>query len=468
MNTLSISDYLKYANLQMAAEALYGYNATIPSANLIPGATYNDGAINFEDNLIIGNNHASKFTPTQVELSGLTSDWTVVEHLSNTSTGFSGTLFKNKDTGELVMSFRSTEFLDDAARDNQATNAMEIKEFGWAFGQIDDMQDWYASLSERGLIDGPLSVTGYSLGGHLTTAFNLLHPGVAQQVVTFNGAGVGKIKDGQGDLASVMAYFDGLRNDPARIEATITKPELLKLYLALRTELSALIEAGAAYSSKQAQSAFDSFKQRANDRLMAIWPADPFVREIETLERPRALIQTALERVGLIFVEAHRAPELSSGGDTPSKPANIPDSAIAQQGLDYQMAVLLTAERTEAVQLLGNTVQTFFGRKFADKTDLAGNQFDVMGVGEPSAVANSQIHYGADIKIFIEDQPLMRGDILQEAIAASFGYTDVKLLVPNYADNDFGDTHSLVLILDSLNVQNTLLQLEINSLGAVA
>ncbi len=455
MNMLNIADYLKYANMQMAAEALYDSNAT--KGPLKPGKIYVGGIT--QAFLETGNEHASKFTKAQVELSGLTSDWVVVEHLSNTSTGFSGTLFKHKDTGELVMSFRSTEFLDDAARDNQATNAMEIKAFGWAFGQIDDMQDWYASLSERGLIDGPLSVTGYSLGGHLATAFNLLHPGVAQQVVTFNGAGVGKIKDGQGDLASVMAYFDGLRNDPARIEATITKPELLKLYLELRTELSALIEAATAYSSKQAQSAFDSFMQRADDRLMAIWPADPLAREIDTLERPRARIQAALERVGLIFVEAHRAPELSSGGDTPSKPANIPDSSIAQQGLDYQMAVLLTAERTEAVQLLGNTAQTFFGRQFADEADLAGNQFDVMGVGEPSAVANSQIHYGADIKVFIEDQPLMRGDILKEAIAASFGYTDVKLLVPNYADNDFGDTHSLVLILDSLNVQNTLLQL---------
>ncbi|WP_141243668.1 calcium-binding protein, partial [Pseudomonas indica] len=459
MNTLSISDYLKYANLQMAAEALYDFDAVI-NPNQKPSEK-TSGSLT-EPNLTTGNRHASKFTPTQVELSGLTSDWTVVEHLSNTSTGFSGTLFKRiKDdpitgakAGELVMSFRSTEFLDDAARDNQATNAMEIKSFGWAFGQIDDMQDWYASLSERGLIDGPLSVTGYSLGGHLATAFNLLHPGVAQQVVTFNGAGVGKIKDRQGDLASVMAYFDGLRNDPTRIEATITKPELLKLYLELRTELSALIESAAAYSSKQAKSAFDSFEKSAIGRLYLL---DPYEAGIP--DRQRDLIKTALERVGLIFVEAHRAPELSSGGDTPSKPANIPDSAIAQQGLDYQMAVLLTAERTEAVQLLGNTVQTFFGRQFADKADLPGNQFDVMGVGEPSAVANSQIHYGADIKVFIEDQPLMRGDILQEAIAASFGYTDVKLLVPNYADNDFGDTHSLVLILDSLNVQNTLLQL---------
>ncbi|PAU64400.1 hypothetical protein BZL41_10370, partial [Pseudomonas sp. PIC25] len=95
MNTLSISDYLKYANLQMAAEALYGFDATI-NPNQEPGKD-TSGALT-KENLTTGNHHASTFTKTQVELSGLTSDWVVVEHLSNTSTGFSGTLFKHKDT----------------------------------------------------------------------------------------------------------------------------------------------------------------------------------------------------------------------------------------------------------------------------------------------------------------------------------------------------------------------------------
>ena len=39
----------------------------------------------------------------------------------------------------------------------------------------------------------PTDLTRCSLGGHLATAFKLLHPGAAQQVVTFNGAGVGVI-----------------------------------------------------------------------------------------------------------------------------------------------------------------------------------------------------------------------------------------------------------------------------------
>lgn len=200
-NTLSIADYLKYANLQMAAEALYGFDATI-NPNLEPDEK-TTGKLT-ELNLTTGNKHASKFTETQFALSGLGSDWTVVEHLSNTSTGFSGTLFKKESTNEYVMSFRSTEFLDDAARDNQATNTLEIKECGWAFGQIDDMRNWYESLESRELIKGPLSVTGYSLGGHLATAFNLLYSRADTKVVTFNGAGVGEIKKGRGTLEEVM------------------------------------------------------------------------------------------------------------------------------------------------------------------------------------------------------------------------------------------------------------------------
>ncbi|PAU66640.1 hypothetical protein BZL41_00565, partial [Pseudomonas sp. PIC25] len=94
MNMLNIADYLKYANMQMAAEALYDSNAT--KGPLKPGKIYVGGIT--QAFLETGNEHASKFTKTQVELSGLTSDWVVVEHLSNTSTGFSGTLFKHKDT----------------------------------------------------------------------------------------------------------------------------------------------------------------------------------------------------------------------------------------------------------------------------------------------------------------------------------------------------------------------------------
>ena len=115
-----IASYLKYANLQIAAESF------IAKKEATPGNTtfYDiDPAL-----LIKGNDHTSRFTATDAEW--FSRDWTVVEHTSNTTTGFSGTLFRAlRDdpehgivAGEQVISFRSTEFVDDAVRDNQATN----------------------------------------------------------------------------------------------------------------------------------------------------------------------------------------------------------------------------------------------------------------------------------------------------------------------------------------------------------
>ena len=185
--TTDAKTLLKFANVQMAAEALLDR----------PG--------DFTGQLMYGNNRSSKFTDVQAaEFAQL---WEVVEHKSNTSTGFSGTLFKAKSgapqalrdkygitAGELSLSFRSTEFADDAARDNQATNALEIRPFGWAFGQISDMQDWVNKLLDTNKINftTPLAVTGYSLGGHLAGAFNELYPNLATSTYTFNGAGIGK------------------------------------------------------------------------------------------------------------------------------------------------------------------------------------------------------------------------------------------------------------------------------------
>ena len=110
---------------------------------------------------------------------------------------------------ELVICFRSTEFADDAARDDQATNTLEIKEEGWAFGQICDMQAWVDSLYASDKITGPLTVTGYSLGGHLATASNLLYPSAISATYTFNGAGVGVVTEG--NLTQVMQEFTSHR-----------------------------------------------------------------------------------------------------------------------------------------------------------------------------------------------------------------------------------------------------------------
>jgi hypothetical protein len=249
--TNAISTYLKYANVQMAAEALFNQQGNAPGSTFSGPIT--DANIGI---LTLGNNRTSRFTAIQAD--EFSKDWSVVEHISNTPTGFSGTLFRAVRTdeargikiGELVISFRSTEFIDDSARDAEATNNLEIKAHGWAFGQIGDMQDWYASLKSSGKIPSSrqITVTGYSLGGHLATAFGLLHKNdltaaytpLVAATYTFNGAGVGQVNAGH-TLQEAIDTFRQYRNAPVLV--TFDNTELDDVYMSICGRVAPMREA---------------------------------------------------------------------------------------------------------------------------------------------------------------------------------------------------------------------------------
>lgn len=130
MTTPTISEYLKYANLQMAAEAFI----RDPATNVLNGS--GDDLIRA---LMAGNNHALRFTET--EATAFADQWTVVDQEADTPCGFSGTLFRsNSNPDEYIISFRSTEFINDAIRDSMATNTLEIFDTGFAWGQLADME----------------------------------------------------------------------------------------------------------------------------------------------------------------------------------------------------------------------------------------------------------------------------------------------------------------------------------------
>jgi hypothetical protein len=114
MSVSQSQELLKFAHIQMAAEALLG--------GLNPESE-RDQLINA---LIVGNRRASAFP---VVLAGEFADeWVVVSHRENAAgSGFSGTLFRsrspNSDAGthEYALAFRSTEFVDDSIRDATST-----------------------------------------------------------------------------------------------------------------------------------------------------------------------------------------------------------------------------------------------------------------------------------------------------------------------------------------------------------
>jgi len=188
-----------YALLQIAAEAFLGSDREDPAS--VPGVTTKPILLGNETLLTTGNLHSSKMTAEQAKQ--FAQEWTVISHQPNTATGFSATLFqftgksdpaRGLTTGQYVVSFRSTEFVEDQVRDSKATNELEISEGGWAFGQIADMQKWWNTVKSQ--VAGKVDVTGYSLGGHLATAFYQLNSGDINKVYTFNGAGVWEVKAG--------------------------------------------------------------------------------------------------------------------------------------------------------------------------------------------------------------------------------------------------------------------------------
>jgi len=149
MSTSELSTWLKYASMQMASEAFLD--------------RYLSDSMSLQQALTMGNDHSSKFTAT---LAGqFASKYEIIDHIPNTETGFSATLMQDTATNEYTISFRSTEFVDDVLADSVGTNE-GIAEHGWAFGQIVDMEDWWARVKDLIPAGEPVTVTGYSLLAH--------------------------------------------------------------------------------------------------------------------------------------------------------------------------------------------------------------------------------------------------------------------------------------------------------------
>ena len=173
-------------------------------------------------------------------------------------------------------------------------------------------------------------------------------------------------------------------------------------------------------------------------------------------------LQLALERIASIQAEAVRVPTVPSGGG-PTALSIQGTANIEALHLDYQVAVLFAASHTSGYRtdVLSGAIDSVGSRNtrgpLAGFYDIYSSNFEADNF---SAVSNSQWHYGASTPLWIEDQPLYRGRIFAEAGSATLKAGEVKLLVNEFSQNDFGDTHSLVLLVDSLRVQNALTQLD--------
>lgn len=522
---------LEFARLQLAAEALYGFKNAKPEWTRDAGSNPNIGNISFNnlikpDLLESGNGHNSKFTQTEAE--EFAENWEMVAHIANTTTGFSGSLFRAKKDIEgtrikaqdLVMSFRSTEFVDDDVHDGRSTNTLEIKEKGWAFGQIADMEHWFGILQEKGLIDKPLYVTGYSLGGHLATAFNILHryrinkrtgDKLIKATYTFNGAGVGYGSDGKEitteNLQNAINEFNKFKEKGAASEFSgeicfhhiengkvIKEKEVVFSLSDIYKKVKELLnftpwEEGNSQAVMgtaddlseylkniaKAESYIGDIEHKISE-LLAFSARGPLMRRNITRDGDKIdnlkLLKDAVIRVREIANENERIKTLTSGGGENQRPYQFPARYIDSLRLDYQVAVLLAArEYTKALSIAGGAVNIgmdIIDHQLRKADDTIDDFYNIWAATKPSMVAVSQLHYGKeDVLVDVEDQPLVRGHYIKfvmeetgKEAAELSELLDFQLLTPDYNNSAFGDTHSLVLIVDSLSVQKTINQLD--------
>ncbi|MBP5789608.1 MAG: hypothetical protein J6W29_05175, partial [Neisseriaceae bacterium] len=477
-NQFSATELQTYANVQIAAETLYGLlnghlgdTTNIDQTNFLTGTHWGQTSIEL---LREGNKHSSLFSETQAK--EFVENWEIVSHLPNTATGFSGTLFRVKaengipnttlKQGDLVISFRSTEFVEDQLRDSIATNTLEITKTGWAMGQISDMEDWFASLKREGLVgkDQKINVTGYSLGGHLATAFHILHSEQIEKTFTFNGAGVGSIGGDEittkEELRKVIDTFNIYRNSNNQkldyfYQENANSDENYKAVNDLANSISENLNKILGKMDTSDNIMLDYIDELKVSKSRVVQQRVEFIKQavvpkeyILKLEQ----IDTALDRLLEIANEYKRISDIIfPDGNYPASPLVGEVDALR---FNYQMGVLIAAEKTNTHKL--DNIENVTWSNDLDIVDSSPNIYNIKAGTYPSMTAVSQLHYGKEIDIAIEDQPLYRGDERWNIIKGT-SWKEFGLRIKLYADNEtsaFGDTHSLVLIVDSLSVHS--------------
>jgi len=213
---------------------------------------------------------------------------------------------------------------------------MEVKEYGWAFGQIADMEAWFNTLKTNKKMNPakPISITGYSLGGHLATAFTLLHKdesialdtALIKETYTFNGAGVGKVAEST-SLPQILEKFNQHRIIGGNSDF-FTDPVSLQYY----NELKDVLTEGDDITSAQVSACISNVKDHAEESDMY---------EIDFLLK-------ALERVKDVVKEAERVNSTIASGTSSDPAKKVNTINIAAAGLDYQLAVIRAGMETES------------------------------------------------------------------------------------------------------------------------
>jgi Ca2+-binding RTX toxin-like protein len=339
--------------------------------------------------------------------------WEVIDHVSNTTSGFSATVLKHKVTGTYTLSFRSTESKNaidggDVERDSFNGANGQIGSLGFAWGQLRDMENYYRRLKSgtlatgnaddgealaTALAGGRINITGYSLGSHLAQVFTLLHPDAVAHAYTFNGAGIGTIAN----LDPLTEY------GPAILERIDT--------------LNAVMADPSGY--------VDRFDGEALVSIADALTGGTFVDVVAGSPFTVAMLEYVAALRNALFAES---PSERVYDDPFFKLALsvLPDDTTGASAVGILESVNYTRDRITPHDRITNLYgHSFSGERVLDEVTAGAGQL-----------------FGSYLPIYIEDQPLLA--------------TDVDLLPPSFDAilRSFGPTHSIALVADSLAVMD--------------
>ncbi|MGR9090725.1 MAG: putative Ig domain-containing protein, partial [Gammaproteobacteria bacterium] len=366
---------------------------------------------NYIDDLIAAERSLSATRMTNVMVSDFNSAWEIIDHLPNTTSGFSATVLKHKVTDAYTLSFRSTESKDaidggDVERDSFNGANGQISFDGFAWGQLRDMENYYRHLQSGVLATGsaadgaalaaalssePINLTGYSLGGHLVQAFTLMHPDSIEQAYTFNGAGIGTIEN----LDPLTEY------GPAILERIDT--------------LNAVMADPSAYLEHFDADVLSNIVDDLQDgTLVNLVTGPPFLK---------AMLEFVTDLRDAVF------------GGVP--PARVYDDPFFKLALSVLPADTTGAAAVGILEFTNYTREQITAHERI--TNLYGHSFSGERVLDEFTAGAGQIS-GGYFPIYIEDQPLLAADV------------DLLPLSLDAILRSFGPTHSIALVADSLAV----------------
>ena len=441
---ITVKTWLQSALLQLGAESYLHNIALVSRADVIDRFKF---GFNDPTHSYIGQPGVTSNSPmlpaynrmVQSQAENLFDAYDIIDQHANDTTGFSATLYRNKTTGEYVLSARSTEFREwvkagDGERDQDGANVKGIVGEGFAFAQLAAMEDYYTHLkngekwsgtawvADTGSIaafathmqgGGKIDLTGYSLAGHLASVFTLMHESEINKTTVFNAAGHGVFESGSTDGATILQAVQAFRQallDPGAIDLAASSALSGMAGLKAQAVASTIkpFDSENGIQTPRVSLYGDARHQFANAYVQALYPTKSL---FDT--GPFNLLSVGLSVIGALFT-----------GDFTTVSNNIAAStgSTSLSGTGY----------SKITQLYGQATHDDY-----------------------QIVSNSQRHTNNLVSLFIEDQPDVYGNA--GLIGRAADLTDPAIAAADFAEaGDFGTTHAIILIIDSLSLVDAL------------